>query len=195
MTRIGRALSQGLLLLVAFAPWGEDAAAASQAACSRLVADGFDTPRAATLDDCVDRLAASPARFDENGYKLARWGDQWLASDGISFYRSADGAIWAVVHAGGQPVGRRDEVPQEPPPMIPVGLPAIALPAPAPAPAAPGAADDPRYRMWLALARRCDPTLEDAGRTLPELQFMATECERRLRQPVPADAPGRQGSR
>ncbi len=189
MSRLGKALGQGLLVLVAFA--SDAHGGEPMAACSRLLTDGFDTPRATTLNGCVDRLATSPARFDENGYKLARWGDRWLASDGISVYNSGDGALWAVVNNGDQPVGRRDQVPQEPPPLIPVGLPLLALPTPAPAPAAPGAGSDPRYRMWLALARRCDPTLDDTGRTLPELQFMATECERRLRQPVPPERPSR----
>lgn len=150
------------------------------AGCRRLIKEKWESSRALALEDCLDRLAGSPSPYDANGYKLALWGDVLLASDGVALYQSDDGgSSWTVVR---QPddLTRNDlaTAPADPPPLPP----GVEAPAEAAAPAADAGANA-RYRMWLALARRCEPALPDQGAALRDLQFKASECERRLRQP------------
>jgi len=151
------------------------------APCRRLVRDKWEASRGSDLEGCLDRLAGSPATYDVNGYKLALWGSVLLATDGIALYQSEDGGTsWAVAR---QPADVTREAlvlaPADPPPLPPD--------TPPPPETAPGEAGDgaqaARYKMWLALARRCDPSLPDEGTALRDLQFKASECERRLRQP------------
>lgn len=151
------------------------------APCRRLIKEKWENSRPLDLEGCLDRLAGSPSPYDANGYKLALWGEMLLATDGTALYRSGDGGTsWSVAR---QPAdvtrAALDVAPADPPPLAPE--------VPAPAEAASGATVDSasaaRYRMWLTLARRCDPTLPEDGLALRDLQFKASECERRLRQP------------
>ncbi|MCF4165825.1 hypothetical protein L2U69_09235 [Zavarzinia compransoris] len=151
------------------------------AACRRLVKEKWEIPRTLDLEGCLDRLAGSPSPYDENGYKLALWGDTLLASDGTGLYQSDDGGeSWIVAR---QPADVTQAAlilaPADPPPLRPA-VDAPPLPAPD---AAAGASQAARYRMWLTLARRCDPDLPDEGTALRDLQFKASECERTLRAP------------
>ncbi|PWR18188.1 hypothetical protein DKG74_19745 [Zavarzinia aquatilis] len=151
------------------------------APCRRLIKEKWEMSRPLDLEGCLDRLAGSPSPYDPNGYKLALWGDVLLATDGTALYQSADaGLSWSVAR---QPAdvtrAALTFAPSDPPPLAPE--------TPAPAEAASGttadAASAARYRMWLALARRCEPALPDEGASLRDLQFKASECERRLRLP------------
>lgn len=159
------------------------AAEEGSAQCRRLVRDKWETSRPSDLEGCLDRLAGSPATYDANGYKLALWGTVLLASDGIALYQSPDGGnSWQVAR---QPADVTREAlslaPADPPPLPPQVQPPV---EPTTTTASADGAQVARYRMWLALARRCDPSLPDDGTALRDLQFKASECERRLRQPA-----------
>lgn len=151
------------------------------AACRRLVKEKWEASRPLDLEGCLDRLAGSPSPYDENGYKIALWGEVLLATDGIGLYQSADGGTsWSVAR---QPDDITEAAlivaPADPPPLRPI----IEVPAEPKPDAAARASEAARYRMWLTLARRCDPALPDEGTPLRDLQFKASECERSLRLP------------
>ncbi|MDD3445361.1 MAG: hypothetical protein PHS60_08115 [Zavarzinia sp.] len=151
------------------------------AACRRLVKEKWETARTLDLEGCLDRLAGSPSPYDENGYKLALWGEVLLATDGIGLYQSDDGGTsWSVAR---QPDDITEAAlivaPADPPPLRPT----VEVPAEPKPDAAARASEAARYRMWLTLARRCDPSLPDEGTPLRDLQFKASECERSLRLP------------
>lgn len=151
------------------------------APCRRLVRDKWEPSRGSDLEGCLDRLAGSPATYDVNGYKLALWGTVLLATDGIALYQSEDGGTsWEVAR---QPADVTREAlllaPADPPPLPPETPP----PSETTTSDVGDGAQAARYKMWLALARRCDPALPDEGTALRDLQFKASECERRLRQP------------
>ncbi|WP_146210377.1 hypothetical protein [Zavarzinia compransoris] len=172
------ALAGGFAMPAPLAAATEDPALAG---CRRLVKEKWEVSRPLDLEGCLDRLAGSPSPYDEHGYKLALWGDILLATDGIGLYQSDDGGVhWTVVR---QPADLEraalDHAPADPPPQ-----PAAVEPPAEPKPdAAATASQAARYRMWLTLARRCEPTLPDEGTPLRDLQFKASECERRLRLP------------
>lgn len=169
--------------ILALAPLGASATPdeAAVAGCRRLVKEKWELSRALDFEGCLDRLAGSPSPYDDHGYKLALWGETLLATDGIGLYRSDDGGVnWSVARQPADLERAALEVaPADPPPQ-----PSAILPPAEPKPdAAAVASQAARYRMWLTLARRCDPALPEEGTPLRDLQFKASECERRLRQP------------
>lgn len=175
------AVALALALVAALSLEARAADPSEPAPCRRLIKEKWENSRPLDLEGCLDRLAGSPSPYDGNGYKLALWGEVMLATDGTALYQSEDGGLsWTVAR---QPAdvtrAALTFAPSDPPPLAPE--------TPAPAEAASGSTADAgtaaRYRMWLALARRCDPALPEEGASLRDLQFKASECERRLRLP------------
>lgn len=68
-------------------------------ACSMQVNGRWETTATHTVEQCAAKLAATPDRYDENGFKYAYWSGIFLAADKKAVYKSENSGNWDTVLA------------------------------------------------------------------------------------------------